>query len=105
MEENEPRVYLLMRGDLRMRRGKEIAQACHAMTRLHREGAPSEPFAVITLKVDRIGLDDALLVAMRERVATYCVRDAGRTEVEPGTLTCAAIGPTTRRLFEHFPLY
>ena len=33
--------------------------------------------------------------ADENKIVSYIVRDAGRTEVEPNTCTCCAIGPNT----------
>jgi PTH2 family peptidyl-tRNA hydrolase len=96
------KVYVIIRRDLGMRRGKEIAQAGHALLAL---GAPAD-VAIITLQVD--SLDDlrfAQELADGFGVRFVMIADAGRTEVEPGTETCLAAGPTTFDLFPFLTLY
>lgn len=88
----EHRIYMVMRKDLNMRRGKEIAQACHAVIGL----GYSLDIAMITLQVDS---EEKLLAihadAEANGVPVCLIRDAGRTEVAPDTPTCLALGPTT----------
>lgn len=81
------KTYIFIRRDLKMRRGKEIAQACHAVLNL---GVPDGP--IITFQCD--DLDSLAHVAIEAGLNGwhhYIVRDAGRTEVEPGTETCIAV--------------
>ena len=96
------KIYIFMRRDLKMRRGKEIAQACHAVMGL---GAADRP--VITLKATS---EDSLLGV--ERLArgwglkSYLVRDAGRTEIPPNTPTCIAVlGEPDGGQFNEWSLY
>jgi peptidyl-tRNA hydrolase len=81
------KVYIVIRRDLKMRRGKEIAQACHAMAGLVRKWPGVENLAVI---VGRVDTDIDLLRVADLRVMKVVIWDAGLTEVEPGTMTCAA---------------
>lgn len=86
-------IYVLMRRDLGMRRGKEIAQACHAVLGL---GSPDDG-PLITLQVpDEASLQAAVREAREAGVFYYVVHDAGHTELPPGTVTCAAIGPVLK---------
>lgn len=90
---SETVIYVVMRRDLNMRRGKEIAQACHAVLGLGVE----DDGAVVGLQVpDLNGLYDLLHEAEVADINCHLVRDAGRTEIEPGTETCIAIGPVVR---------
>lgn len=91
---SDPKLYIVMRSDLRMGRGKEIAQAIHAyrfMSPLSEQWA-SPKMPVICVRADS---EDQLLEIMAEAGGQGCfvspVRDAGHTHNEPGTLTCAAI--------------
>jgi PTH2 family peptidyl-tRNA hydrolase len=93
---------LLVRSDLDMGRGKIAAQAAHAAvlatltnrgTRDYatwlREGQPK-----VVLKVGSGEELDRLSAAARSAgLPVEVVRDAGRTQVPPGTPTCCAIGP------------
>lgn len=89
-------IYIVIRRDLKMRRGKEIAQACHAVIQLQ-----TIDTAIIGCKV--YTLDE--LEALETKCLTYkinyaIIHDAGKTEVEPGTKTCIAIGPVKRNKYE-----
>ena len=90
---SETAVYVVIRRDLKMRRGKEIAQGIHAVAKLgYVQGVP-----LIVLQVENL-LELAILMteASSAGVSTVATRDAGRTEVEPGTITAAAIGPVVK---------
>ena len=94
------KTYLLMRRDLHMRRGKEIAQACHAVIGLGLMDAPT-----ITLKCDSLPrLNQAVVRARAHGWPCHVVADAGHTEIEPGTVTCAAIR-APEGVFMDFDLY
>ncbi len=90
---SEEAVYIIIRRDLKMRRGKEIAQGIHAMAKLgYVEGAP-----LIVLQVaDEVELGAILAQATDSFVNWAWTTDAGRTEVAPGTITAAAIGPVAK---------
>jgi len=89
----EKTIYVVMRRDLAMRRGKEIAQACHAVLGLGAE----DDGPLIGLQVQtKDNLLSIVQQAIDAEVGHYMVHDAGRTELEPGTLTCAAIGPVAK---------
>jgi len=94
---------LVLRRDLGMRRGKEIAQGAHASMKATLENLEhpdvkawlSGPFAKIALVVD--SEEDLLALCDEARAAgliTAEIVDQGRTEFKGvPTLTCAAIGP------------
>lgn len=89
----EKAVYVVIRRDLKMRRGKEIAQGVHAVSKLgYVEGAP----LVVLQVADGIALSGLLTEASQAGVPHAATRDAGRTEVAPGTMTAAAIGPVEK---------
>lgn len=93
---------LVVRTDLGMGRGKIAAQVAHAavcaavrnygrpaFTAWLREGQPK-----VVLKVaDEDQLGEVCAAAEAARLPVEVIRDAGRTQVAPGTVTCAAIGP------------
>lgn len=90
---SEPRLYIAMRSDLGMGRGKEIGQAIHAYRSLGLAGW-SPDMAVICVRANsEAELVDLIAEALGTHQPVASVRDAGRTHNEPGTLTCAAIGP------------
>jgi peptidyl-tRNA hydrolase, PTH2 family len=96
------KLVLVVRTDLAMGRGKVAAQVAHAAVaatlsgrrtrRLRRWLAAGQPKVVL-----RAGSQDELaaLAARAESagLAVEMVRDAGRTQVAAGTMTCCAIGP------------
>ncbi|MBS1266362.1 MAG: Peptidyl-tRNA hydrolase [Candidatus Woesearchaeota archaeon] len=92
---------IVVRSDLKLPKGKLAAQVAHAsvdaalnanMLKVHewrRKGAKK-----IVLKIK--GKDELLELAedaAKEKLNTAIIRDAGKTVVKPGTITCIAIGP------------
>ena len=73
----EDRLVIRVRSDLTMSRGKYAAQAVHAAL-LHLGVHPGTPVIVLGGDLDEVSSCDTV------------VHDAGRTEVEPGTLTAGA---------------
>lgn len=97
------KIYIFMRRDLKMRRGKEIAQACHAVMGL----GEWQDHPVITLKASS---EDSLLgverLARGHGLKSHLVRDAGLTEIPSGTPTCIAVlGEPTGGQFDEWQLY
>jgi PTH2 family peptidyl-tRNA hydrolase len=109
---SEMKQVIVMRRDLKMSRGKEISQAGHAvlgarddaMDRWGEIGpdmiAPwnENGWTKVTCKV----FSEEELLALVEQaelanIGHYLVRDHGKTEVEPDTPTCLAIGPNFSR--------
>ena len=94
---------IVMRKDLKMRRGKEIAQGAHAsmkVTLANLEHADVKawldgPFAKIAVSIDsEEELLELVKVADEAGILTAIITDAGRTEFNGvATITCAAIGP------------
>jgi PTH2 family peptidyl-tRNA hydrolase len=98
----EVKLVIVVRSDLEMGKGKIAAQVAHAAVAaaLGEQGSPDfrrwlsfgQPKVVL-----RVTGAEALAAVCRDAVAAglplHAVRDAGRTQVDPGTPTCAAIGP------------
>jgi peptidyl-tRNA hydrolase, PTH2 family len=96
------KMVLVVRADLEMGRGKIAAQAAHAAVAAAlatrgsldyrhwlREGQPK-----VVLRVDSAEqLGEITEAAQAARLPVQVIHDAGRTQLEPGTLTCGAIGP------------
>jgi len=89
------------RTDLGMGRGKLAAQVAHASLRAYEK---ADPDAVRTWKgegqpkiVVKVGSEGELLdvaeEARRAGLPAALVRDAGHTQLEPGTATACAVGP------------
>jgi len=93
---------LVVRADLGMGRGKIAAQVAHAAVAAVLANRGSRDFAAwlaegqpkVVLKVTSA---DELVAVARGALAAglpvELIRDAGRTQVDPGTVTCGAIGP------------
>lgn len=100
----ELKMWIVVRSDLDMSTGKACAQAGHAVGRLHLIANDRDPekfsayisdaAAKITVRADS---EHMLLRVEREAVAANLpaclVRDAGRSELPPGTATACAFGP------------
>lgn len=92
---------ILVRHDLGLPKGKMSAQCAHAAVEAaHRAskdafaGWHREGMAKIVLKVaDEKELYKYIQQAKDAGLVTSIISDAGHTVVEPGTVTCGAIGP------------
>lgn len=100
------KVAIIVRTDLKMGKGKIAGQVAHACIGLIRYKTGSQTDEKINdwidgcnqtkiiLKVkDEKELGDILERASKIDIPFWCVRDAGKTQIEEDTLTCAAIGP------------
>ena len=104
---DEITMVLVTRSDLKLSKGKLAAQAGHAvmectlrakkespriLDRYRREGARK-----IVCKVpDEDSLRKTLNYAKKAGLISYLVKDAGYTEIPPGTVTVVGIGPGPR---------
>lgn len=95
---------IVMRTDLGMGRGKIAAQASHASVsafeKVKREypdiagGWRDEGMEKIVLKTGgEKELLDYFDMGKRAGIPVVLIRDAGHTQVEPGSITCFAAGP------------
>lgn len=96
------KLVLVARADLGMGRGKLAAQVAHAAVAAVLATARSRDFRAWLQEgqpkvVLRAGSEEELLgivaKAIEAGLHAELIRDAGRTQLEPGTLTCCAIGP------------
>lgn len=122
------RQVLVVRRDLEMSAGKVAAQCAHAAQQflLHTGGVNYHlgqgPHAHGIIKWEMSGetiivlgcrdldeLNTIAQVARNSGLLIFVQRDLGRTEVDPGTDTCLAIGPADRSLIDpitrHLRLY
>ena len=92
---------IIIRADLQMGKGKIAAQASHASLQAYlkadeetRDEWESNGGKKVTLKVsDERELVEVFNAAKKRQLPAALIRDAGHTQVEPGTLTAVAIGP------------
>mgnify|MGYP000606690816 CR=1 FL=1 len=92
---------IIIRQDLKLPKGKMAAQAAHAAVEAVLKSASDkvkqwrqQGSKKITVKVD--SKEELYKHAQRAKddgFTTAIITDAGRTVIEPGTVTCAAIGP------------
>ncbi len=99
----DPILVIFMRTDLNMSRGKMAVQAGHAVAltiqqqpELVEEWMENNQVKIV-LAVNSLGKLDGLGTrAVINGLPIIWVQDAGRTEVEPGTFTCMAVGIAAR---------
>ena len=91
---------ILVRKDLKLSRGKLASQCSHASVEavLKSDKEKKNEWRKFSKKVvlkvrDEKELLDLKKLADREKLVTALIKDAGRTEIKPGTITCLAIGP------------
>ncbi len=109
MNENEHLMYLIVRADLKMSKGKIAAQCGHAVQWLvvnnMSNGIKKNSFMQyligahpkIVLKVsNEEELNNITTQCIENRISYYQVVDAGRTQIPPNTKTVLGIGPIRR---------
>ncbi|WP_136687154.1 peptidyl-tRNA hydrolase Pth2 [Halorhabdus amylolytica] len=108
---------IVARADLNMGAGKLAAQVAHASLSAYEDADrrdqsewKGEGQKKIVLQADgESQLFELADVAEREGIAHAIVRDAGHTELEPGTVSALAIGPARDDLIDRvtgdLPLY
>lgn len=106
-EEEEYKLVLIVRTDLKMSPGKVASQCVHAALGAFRrigyidfnlcQKWQMQGEKTVCLKCNDVAEVNRLCAeAERAGLVVYAVHDAGRTEVEPGTRTVVAIGPNTK---------
>lgn len=92
---------IVLRKDLDMGKGKLAGQVAHAACGAMVNGNKTivnfwyeEGQMKVVMKVDSLNdLAEAMKEAVGEGLECTVVRDAGKTQLEPGTVTCFACGP------------
>ena len=92
---------ILVRDDLKLPKGKMAAQVAHAAvecvlksSKPNVEAWHDEGMKKVVLKVKDLNeLKKYQQLAKAEKLIAAMISDAGRTVVEPGTITCLGIGP------------
>jgi peptidyl-tRNA hydrolase, PTH2 family len=99
---------IVMRNDLKMSKGKTAAQACHACLGSYKKSDSSkikewerDGEKKVIVKVNSLEeLFEIKEIAKKNNISNYMVKDAGRTEIPTGTMTCLGIGPDTDEIID-----
>ena len=94
---------IIVRTDINMSCGKTAAQVAHAavsalidanlkQTKIQLWKEEGQPKIVLAAPNEDV-LFQLPAKANERDIKTYLIRDAGRTELSPGTITCMSIGP------------
>jgi len=92
---------IIVRNDLKMSKGKTAAQTCHACLGSYKksdnnkiENWEQNGEKKVIVKVSSLEeLFEIKEIAEKNNVPNYMVKDAGRTELPGGSITCLGIGP------------
>ena len=97
------KMVFLVRNDLHMGKGKTAAQVAHAAVELYKKASQRQPEMLRRWEeggakkvVLRVGSESELMEYFKRYSGDFCatiIRDAGHTQVEPGTITVAGFGP------------
>jgi peptidyl-tRNA hydrolase, PTH2 family len=103
---------IVVRGDLDMGKGKIAAQVSHASLSAFRKSELADKFTArkweaegqkkVVLKVGSESELLALYEQMKREIPCALIRDAGHTQVEPGTATCFGAGPAEESKIDKF---
>lgn len=99
---------IVVRHDLKMSKGKIAAQACHGCLGSYKKTDPikiknweQEGEKKVIVKVNSLEeLFEIKEIAKKNNVPNYMVKDAGRTELPTGTITCLGIGPDKDKIID-----
>ncbi len=93
---------IILRTDVGMKKGKMCAQASHASISSFLVVQKKDPLSVanwldsqkkVVLKVESEKELLEIYNAVKKELPCALIKDAGRTQVEPGTITALGIGP------------
>jgi len=103
-DDQDMKMVLVVRNDLKMGKGKAAAQCCHATLSAYKQARRKSPEALrawecngqpkVTVKCD--SEDDLMLLLTQARslgLVSAVIADAGRTQIAPGSKTVLAVGP------------
>ncbi|MFB6181159.1 MAG: peptidyl-tRNA hydrolase Pth2 [Candidatus Nanohalobium sp.] len=103
MTVSQPKQAIILREDLELSTGKAAAQAAHASLKAYEKASrevkeewKSSGSKKIVLEAGDDVLQQKLELSDRKGVPASEVRDAGFTEVDPGTRTALGIGPGSK---------
>ena len=109
--DEEYKMVIVMRSDLKMSKGKLAAQAAHAAVNCAFAAKKKDPKGFdrwysegqkkVVLKVDSLErLYEIKAIVDANSITNSIITDAGRTEIAPGTVTCIGIGPSTDAILD-----
>jgi len=92
---------IIIRSDLKMGKGKAAAQAAHSSLEAYKKATDdmcseweADGQKKVVLKVSgEKELIEIFNAAKKAKIPAALIRDAGRTQIEPGTVTAVCIGP------------
>ncbi len=103
---------IIIRNDLKMGKGKIAAQASHASVEAMEKTKTKFPEWVeewkqtgtqkVVLKVNSEKELLELFESAKKEIPSALIRDAGRTQIEPGTKTCIGLGPAPENLIDKY---
>lgn len=105
---HETTIKVLVRHDLKMGKGKMVAQAGHALLNLMEDVSDPCPRDVrasrriVVLKVTNDELRSAMRLCQKQGLPFACQYDSGLTQVVSGTFTAMAVGPRSPSKFPPF---
>jgi len=99
---------IVVRTDLKMSKGKTAAQSCHGCLGAFKKSDSnkikkweSEGEKKVIVKVANLEeLFEIREIAKKNNLTNYLVKDAGRTELPTGSITCLAIGPDDDKIID-----
>lgn len=92
---------IIIRSDLKISRGKMISQCAHASLEAYKLASKTDVKKWETEGVKKVVLEirdlkellDLYKKAKKLKLPSSMIKDAGLTEIRPGTITCIGIGP------------
>ena len=103
---------IIIRADLKMGKGKIAAQCSHAAIEAYEKAMQKDGAVVLEWKghgmpkiVLKVNSEKELLTLFEQAkriVPAALIKDAGKTQVEPGTATCIALGPADEAEIDRF---
>ena len=112
MEEENIKQVIVLRADLGMGRGKTAAQVAHAAVEAMEKISRDFPEWVekwkeqgqekVVLKVDSERELVLLFEQVKKKFPAALIKDAGRTQIAPGTITCFGVGPVPEQEIDEF---
>ena len=108
---------IIVRWDLNLSKGKMSAQVAHASVSAYKKADKKEAEMweltgqkkVILKIAGKKELLEIFMKAKKEKIPCALIKDAGRTEIPEGTITCAGLGPTDSEKIDkvagHLKLY